>query len=97
MPWFLGRLFELSLIDCWGQAGWDGFVVQTLVPTEWVERGRGLELVALVVHSIFVVVVVPRMREFAPHTVVLSKPWPEPTAVVQVVHKRLLPRTETSF
>ena len=34
--------FELSLVDCWGQASWDDFVVRTLVPTEWVEWGHGL-------------------------------------------------------
>ena len=74
--------------------------MQTLVPTEWVGRvewGRGLELVALVVHSIFVGVVVPQMWAFSPRTVLLAKPWPEPTAVVQVVHKRLLLCTGTSF
>ena len=48
---------------------------------ERVERGRGLELVALVVHSIFVGVLVPRMWAFAPHTIVLAKPWPEPAVV----------------
>ena len=80
--YFLGcgpGYFELSLVDCWGQASWDGFVVRTLVPTEWmeqVEQGRGLELVALVVHSIFVGVVVPQMWEFSPHTIVLANPWP---------------------
>ena len=41
---------------------------------ERVERGRGLELVALAVHSRFVGVVVPQMLEIAPHTVVLAKP-----------------------
>ena len=71
--------------------------MQTLVPTERVEWGWELELVALVMHSIFVGVVVPQMWEFAPHTVVLAKPWPEPAMVVQVVHKRLLLRTGTSF
>ena len=58
---------------------------------------QGLELVALVVHSIFVGVVVPQMWEFSPHTIVLAKTWPEPAAVAQVVHKRLLLRTGTSF
>ena len=61
------------------------------------ERGRGLELIALVVHSIFVGVVVPQMWEFAPHTVVLAKPWLDPTAVAQVVHKTLLLQIGTSF
>ena len=89
--------FGLALIDCWGKAGWDGFVVQTLVPTEWVEQGQGLGLLALVVHSIFEWVVLPQMWDFALGTVVLAKPWPEPTTVVQVVHNRLLLRTGTSF
>ena len=56
--------------------------MRTLVPTERVERGKGIELVALVLHSIFVGVVVPQMWEFSPHTAVLAKPWPGPTAVV---------------
>ena len=55
--------------------------MRTLVPMEWLEWGRELELVALVVHSIFVGVVVPQMWEFSPHTVVLAKAWPGPTAV----------------
>ena len=59
--------------------------------------GLGIELVALVVHSIFVGVVVPQMRAFAPNTIVLAKPWPEPVAVVRVVHKRLSLWTGTSF
>ena len=80
-----------------GQAGWDGFAVRTFVPMEWVEQGQGLELVALVVHSIFVGVVVPQMWEFPPHTIVLAKPSPELAIVGQVVHKRLLLWTGTSF
>ena len=64
---------------------------------EWVERGKGLELVALVVHSIFVGVIVPQMWEFSLDTVVLEKSWLDPTTVVQVVHKRLLLQIETSF
>ena len=64
---------------------------------EWVEWGRGLELVALVVQSIFVGVVVPKIWAFSPHTIVLAKPWPESAVVAQVVHKRLLLQTETSF
>ena len=71
--------------------------MRTLVPTELVERGRGLELVALVVHSIFMGVVVPQMWEFSPRTTVLAKPFPKPTVVVQVVRKKLLLQTETSF
>ena len=53
--------------------------MQILVPMELV--GRGLELVALVVHSRFVGVVVPQMWEFSPHTVVLAKSWLDPAAV----------------
>ena len=64
---------------------------------KWVEWERGLELVALLVHSIFVGVAVPKMWEFSPHTSVLAKPWPEPAMVVQVVHRKLSLRTETSF
>ena len=56
---------------------------------EW-GQGRGLEIVALVVHSIFVGVVVLGMLEFTPHIVVLAKPSLDPATVVQVVHKRLL-------
>ena len=66
--------FKLALIDCWGQAGWDDFVVRTLVLIERVEWGRGLGLFALAVHSRFVGVAVPRMWEFSPHTAVLAKP-----------------------
>ena len=57
--------------------------MQTLVPTEWVERGRRLELVALVVHSRFVGVAMPQMWEFDLHTTVLAKPWPESAAAAQ--------------
>ena len=71
--------------------------MQTLVPTEWVEWGRRLELVALVVHSRFVGVEVPQMWSFSPHTAVLAKPWPEPTVVEQVVCRKLLLWTGTSF
>ena len=84
-------------VGYWGLASWDGFVVQTLVPMERVEQEQGLELVALVVHSIFVGVMVPRMWAFAPHIFLLAKPSPELAAVAQVVHKRLLLQTETSF
>ena len=64
-----------------GQASLDGFTVQAPVPMEWEEWGRGLELVSLLVHSIFVEVVVPQMWEFSQHTVALAKPWPQPAAV----------------
>ena len=30
--------FYLALVDCWGKAGWDGFSMQTLIPTERVEQ-----------------------------------------------------------
>ena len=71
----------LALVGYWGQAGWDSFAVRTLVPMERVEWGRGLELVALAMHSIFVGVAVPQMWEFSPHIVVLAKPWHELAAV----------------
>ena len=60
-------------------------------------QGRGLELVALVVHSRFGWVTVPQMWEFSPHTVVLAKPWPKPAAVAQVMRKMLLLQIGTSF
>ena len=53
------------------------------------ELGRVLELLVLVVHSRFVRVAVPQMWEFSLHTAVLAKPWPEPTAVAQVVCRKL--------
>ena len=59
--------------------------------------GAGLELFALAVHSRFVGVVVPKMWAFSPHTAVLAKPWPELAAVAQVVRRKLLLRTGTSF
>ena len=45
-----------------------------MVRVERVGWGRGIELVALVVHSIFVGVVVPQMWEFSLDTIVLTKP-----------------------
>ena len=48
---------------------------------ERVEWERGLELVALVLHSRFLGVAVPQMWEFSPHTAVLAKPWLEPAVV----------------
>ena len=80
-----------------GQAGWDGFVVQILVSTERVERGWGLEPLTLVVHNKFGWVVVPQMWAFSPCTIVLAMPWPDPAVVAQVVHRKLLLRTGTSF
>ena len=68
--------------------------MRTLFP---MERGQELELVALAVHSRFVGVVVLQMCAFGPHTTVLAKPWPEPAAMVQVVHRKLLLWTRTSF
>ena len=41
------------LVDYWGLAGWDDFVVKILVPVEQVEWGRGIEPLALVVHNKF--------------------------------------------
>ena len=55
----------------------------------------GIDL--LVVHSIFEWEVVPQMWEIFPHTTVLANPWPKPIVVAQVVHRKLLLRTETSF
>ena len=69
--------------------------MRTLVPTERVERGWGLELVALAVHSRFVGVVVPQTWEFSSHTTVLAKTWPDPTVVAQVVCRKLLLQTGT--
>ena len=71
--------------------------MRTLVPTRQVEWGRGLELVALVVRNRFVGVAVPQRWEFSPHTTVLAKPWPDPATVAQVVHRKLLLQTGTSF
>ena len=71
--------------------------MQTLVPMEQVEQGRGIELVALAMHSRFVGLVVPQMWEFSAHTIVLAKPCSEPAVMAQVVHKRLLLQTGTSF
>ena len=68
-----------------------------LVPIEWMEQGRRLELVALVVHSRFMEVVVPQMWKFSPHTAVLATSWPEPAAVAQVVHRKLSLQTKTLF
>ena len=61
------------------------------------EWERGLELVALVVHSRFVGMVVPQIWAFSPHTAMLAKPQPKPVAVVQVVHRKLLLWVGTSF
>ena len=71
--------------------------MRTLVPMGWVEWGRGLELVAPVVCNRFVGVAVPQMWEFSPHTDMLGNPWPEPTAVAQVVCRKLLLQTRKSF
>ena len=64
--------------------------MQTLVPTEQVEYGWGLEPLALVVHNKFGWDAVPQMWAFSPRTAVLAVPWPKPTAVAQVVHRKLL-------
>ena len=71
--------------------------MQTLDSLEWVELGLGLELLELVVHSIFERVVVPQMWAFSPHIAVLAKPRPEPTMVAQVVHKKSWLWTGTPF
>ena len=80
-----------------GLAGWDDFVVQILVPMEHVERGRGLEPLALVVHNKFGWVAVPQMWAFSPCIAMLAKTRPKPMVVVQVVHKTLWLQTRTSF
>ena len=64
---------------------------------EQVEQGRGIEPLALVVHNKFGWAAVPQMWQFTPHIAVLAMPWPEPAAVVQVVHRNLLLRAGTSF
>ena len=71
--------------------------MQILVPTEWVEQVWGLELFALVVHNKFMCVAVPQMWAFSLCTAVLAMPWPEPAVVEQVVCRKLLLQTETSF
>ena len=73
--------FWLALVGYWGMAGWDGFVVQTPIPTEQVEPGRGIELLTLVVHSIFGWVAVPQMWAFALRIAVLANPRPESATV----------------
>ena len=78
-----------TLVDYWGMASWDNFVVQILVLTKRVEQGSGLEPLALVVHNKFGWVTVPQMWAFSLHTIVLAKPLPEPAAVAQVVHRTL--------
>ena len=60
-----------ALVDYWGLAGWDGYVVQTPVPMERVEQGWGLEPVALVVHNKFGWVAVPQMWAFSPRILCL--------------------------
>ena len=64
---------------------------------EQVEQGRGIEQLAPIVDSIFPWVSVPQMWTFVLHITMFPKPRPEPTAVVQVVHKKLWLRTGTSF
>ena len=71
--------------------------MQTPVPTEWVEQGWGLELLTLVVHSIFGWVAVPQMWAFALRIAMLAKPRPEPAMVAQVVRKKLWLQTGTPF
>ena len=64
---------------------------------EQVEKGWGLERLAPVVHSRLGWVLVPQMWAFVPHIVVSAKLMPGPTAVAQVVHKKLWLQTKTSF
>ena len=64
---------------------------------EQVEQGRGLEHLAPMVHSRLGWVLLPQMWEFAPHTVVLANPWPEPAAVAQAMLTKLLLQTRTPF
>ena len=64
---------------------------------ERVEQGWGLELLALVVHSRLGWVPVPQMWAFVLHIVVSAKLMPGPTAVAQVVHKKLWIQNKTSF
>ena len=71
----------LSLVGYWGLDGWYSFAVQTPVPMEQLEQGRGLEQLASVVHSRLGWVSVPQMWEFVPHIVVSAKPRPGPAAV----------------
>ena len=71
--------------------------MRTLVPTERVERGWGLEPPTLVVHNKFGWATVPQMWAFASRTTMLAMPRPKPTAVAQVVRRKLLLRTGTSF
>ena len=54
-------------------------------------------MLAMVVHSRFGWVEVPKMWEFSLCIAVLAKPMPEPTIVAQVVRKKLWLRTETPF
>ena len=65
--------FCLALVSYWGMAGWDGFVVQTLVPKEQVELGWGLEWLALVVHSRLGGLGVLQTWESVPHIIVSTK------------------------
>ena len=71
--------------------------MQTPIPMEQVEQGRGLEPLAPVVHSRFGWVLVPQMWEFVPRIAVSAKLMPSPTTVAQVVHKKLWLRNGTSF
>ena len=89
--------FWLALVGYWGLASWDSFVVQTPIPTEQVEKGRGIKQIAPVMHSRLGWVLVPQMWEFVLRIVVLSKPRPEPVVVVQVVRKNLRLWIGTSF
>ena len=71
--------------------------MQILVPIEQVEQGWGIELLALVVHNKFGWEGVPQMWEFSPCIIVSSMTRPDPAVVVQVVHRKLLLQSGTSF
>ena len=77
--------------------GWGDFVVQTTVPMERVEQGRGLEPLALVVHIRFGWVAMPQMWAFALRISLLAKPRSELATVAWVLHKKLWLHTGTSF
>ena len=65
--------FWLALVGYWGLVGWDGFAVKTLVPKVLVELGRGLEWLALVVHSRLGRLGVLQMWAYVLHIVVTAK------------------------
>ena len=68
----------LSLVGYWGQAGWDGFAMQTPIP---MEQGQGIEWIAPVVHSRLGWVSIPQMWTFVSCIAVSAKLMPGPAAV----------------